>query len=148
VLHFFVLLSLWFNPSTVKHLPFQKQLNCKIWDHSAPLQKIPRSPNPSGTLGSPAASYPPAPHVTRSRLTPRQESASRYDVSLSLPLSAARAFAHRSKTHAGRNSAPGPWLLYGCFICIGLDGNAKDGKSTEAHELEKRHVDKTIGIID
>jgi hypothetical protein len=40
------------------------------------------------------------------------------------------------------------WLLYGCFIRIGLDRNAKVGKSTKAHGFKNIESRKTIENTD
>jgi len=36
------------------------------------------------------------------------------------------------------------WLLYGCFIRIGLDGNTRDGKSIKAHRFKNGETHKII----
>jgi hypothetical protein len=44
-------------------------------------------------------------------------------------------------------SASKAWLLYGCFIRIVLDGNARDSKSTEAQELKFLNRIKSLILL-
>jgi hypothetical protein len=51
------------------------------------------------------------------------------------------------QTAADWESVFSDWLLYSCFIRIGLDKSARDGKSTKAHDPKKQLFDKSIENI-